>query len=93
MGRHRLWRRLAEDLQTENLSVSKVPLIELYGGRRVLIENHAGVQEYTDDFICVRVKCGQVCISGRNLRLALMSQERLVICGCIDSVHRKEGNR
>lgn len=66
-------------------------LLELVGDRRVLIENHCGVSEYANTKICVRVKKGQICVCGKGLNLALMSRERLIICGCIESVHLMQG--
>jgi len=90
MGRQNFWDWVAGSFASETVSVPKVPLIELYGGKRILIENHCGVLEYTDNLICVKVKCGQVCICGFDLKLAMISRDRLVICGRIESVHMKE---
>ena len=90
MGRTNFWNRVAGSFSTETVSVSRAPLVELYGSRRILIENHCGVREYTDNLICVNVNCGQVCIGGYGLNLALLSRDRLVICGKIETVHMKE---
>ena len=86
MQRRRFWDRFAQgaDLNTE--AMPGEPLIELYGGQRALIENHCGVLEYSTEMICVKVKRGRICVSGCGLNLALMSRERLIICGRIDSV-------
>ena len=88
MGRLSFWDRVTDN----PVSVSKVPLIELYGCKRILVENHCGVLEYTENLICIKIKCGQVCVCGCNLNLAMMSRERLVICGKIESVHMKEAH-
>ena len=90
MGRQSFWNHFWSNMGPENVSMSKAPLIELYGGKRILIENHCGVLEYADNSICIKVNCGQVCVSGCNLNLTMMSRERLVICGKIESVHIKE---
>lgn len=90
MGRINFWDRVAGGFSSEYYSFNKVPLVELYGSKRILIENHCGVLEYTDNLICVKVKCGQVCICGADLKLAMMSRERLVIFGQIEAVHMKE---
>ena len=90
MGGSNLWERVSGNFSSEIVLASKIPLIELYGGKRILIENHCGVREYSDNLVCVNVKCGQVCVGGCNLKIALMSKERLVICGKIESVHIKE---
>jgi sporulation protein YqfC len=70
-----------------------LPLIELTGDARVLMENHCGVTEYGKERICVKVKFGQVCISGQELNLAKMTKNQLVICGRIQSVELFRGCR
>ncbi len=63
-----------------------VPVVELAGERRVLIENHMGITEYGTEKICVQVKYGYICICGMSMVLTRISKEQLVICGHIDSV-------
>lgn len=63
-----------------------VPLVEISGDRRVLIEHHQGVVAYGCHEICVRVRYGILSVSGSSLNLARMTKEQLVICGCIDGV-------
>ena len=75
---------LAADLPGEPLP--GLPLVELAGDRRVLIENHHGVTEYGAREIRVKVSYGQLCIAGSGLELAKMTKEQLVITGCVDSV-------
>ena len=63
-----------------------IPLVEICGDHRVLIEHHRGVIAYGCREICVRVGYGTVAVSGNGLTLARMTKEQLVICGCIESV-------
>ena len=63
-----------------------VPLLELAGMNRVMIENHTGVTEYSNTQICVSVCNGWYRVSGRELSLSYMSRCQLVISGKIDSV-------
>lgn len=67
------------------------PLIEISGCNRVLIEYHAGVIDYSREQICVRVKYGQVCISGQCLELMRMSKEQVIISGKIECVRLVKG--
>ena len=64
-----------------------IPVVELAGDRRVLIEGHCGVSEYSRERIGIKVAYGLVCITGCGLELARMTKERLVIRGRIDHVH------
>lgn len=70
-----------------------VPLVELAGNQRVLIENHHGVIAYGCREIRVKVSYGQVCICGSNLELARMTREQLVITGQIDGVTLLRGRK
>lgn len=81
----------AADLPGE--PVPGVPLLELAGDRRVLIENHLGVTAYCDTEICVKVKYGQICICGSDLELTCMTKERLIISGRIDGIQLFKGGK
>ena len=67
--------------------LSKVPLVELAGQNRVLIENHLGVLAYSLEEIQIKVSYGCISVTGSDLRLMQMHKEQLVICGKIDSLH------
>lgn len=62
------------------------PLVEIAGEHRVLIENHSGVTVYGCNEIHVKVRFGQLRICGRNLELAQMTRNQLVVTGLIDGV-------
>lgn len=64
-----------------------VPLVEIAGERRVLIENHQGVTAYCREQIQIRVGFGELCVCGAGLELMQMTGQQLVICGRIDSVN------
>lgn len=66
--------------------VPGVPIVEISGERRVLIEHHLGVAAYSRERICVKVKFGQVAVCGCGLELMRMTKEQLIISGKIDSI-------
>lgn len=75
----------------ERLSLSEEALpaqtvVELLGDRRVLIEHHHGITEYSRQRIQARVKYGILCICGSGLELCKMTGNQLVILGRIDSL-------
>lgn len=78
---------------TEN-SLPGIPILELAGDRRVLIECHCGVTKYEPTQVGVRVKYGTLVINGSCLCLSHMSKERLVVSGRVDSIEliRREKN-
>ena len=84
--RKNLVEHLALATQLHDEAVPGLPLIEIVGDKRVLIEEHCGVTEYGLRQITVNVKFGRVLILGNDLQLALMTKEKLVICGQIEAV-------
>lgn len=76
---------LSADLDSE--FISGLPILEIVGNSRVLIENHQSVTSYSCKEICVKVNYGQIDISGRELTIVKMAKDQLVICGSIQSVH------
>lgn len=77
------------DLGEESLPLQ--PVVELLGDGRVLVENHKGVIEYSAEKIQARVSFGAVSVVGCNLRLRLMTGQKLVIVGRIDGVQVLRG--
>lgn len=73
-------------LQESAAPLPGLPIAELAGDRRLLIENHQGVTEYSPQRIRVCVRFGELCINGCGLSLAKMSKEQLVIFGSIDNI-------
>lgn len=64
----------------------RLPILEIAGNKRVLIENHQSVIGYSDEYVCVKVNYGSICVNGCGLTLVKMSKEQLVIQGEIISV-------
>ena len=63
-----------------------LPIVEICGNGRVLIENHRGIIKYECHDILVKIKCGCICVSGRELQIDRMSKNRLLITGRIHGV-------
>lgn len=82
----RMMERLVDSADLSGEAIPGLPLVELSGDRRVLIENHRGVTEYSRERIGIRVRYGQVLVCGCGLELARMSKEQLVILGRIDGI-------
>lgn len=78
--------QLADGADLASEPLPGVPVVELAGECRVLIERHGGVTEYSSQRICVKVRYGQVCVCGCQLELTRMTREQLVISGRIDCV-------
>lgn len=73
-------------LQGKTNILSMLPIVELVGQRRLLIENHQGVLSYSTNEIKIKVSYGCVIVAGNNLQLMEMSRVKLAICGRIDGL-------
>ena len=62
------------------------PRVDLQGDRRVVIENHRGMVEYSDTCMRVAVRGGVVKVTGLDLELQIMNHDELVIGGTIAAV-------
>lgn len=93
MGKRRWMERLttAADMQDEPLP--GIPLVEIAGEKRVLIENHNGVLQYEPSCIRIKVKFGEICVSGSSLNLARMMKGQLIINGNIDGIKLERGRK
>lgn len=69
-----------------------LPIVELAGSRRVLVENHLGVIQYSRETIGIKMKYGEIQINGCGLTLEQMTRVKLVVTGRIDGIclHRRE---
>ena len=78
------WVMAGADLQSE--SAPGTTLVEIFGVKRILIENHRGVTSYSRSDICIRTTYGLLSVSGEDLSLASMSKQQLIVTGCIACV-------
>ena len=78
--------RIINTLSQKTDLVPGVPLLEIAGGCRILIENHRGIIGYSPSQITVRVQLGTYSILGCDLKIAKMGKDQLVIQGRIDTV-------
>ncbi len=87
MGRGReLLQRLADSAELAETPLLGVPIVEIAGERRVLVENHFGVKAYSRESILIKVSFGCVRVCGCNLEILRMTKEQLIIQGKIDSI-------
>lgn len=86
MHRRNWMQRIADGADLSAEALPGVPVVELAGECRVLIERHGGVIEYSRERISVKVRYGTVCVCGSGLELTCMTREQLVISGRIDCV-------
>lgn len=92
MARRKLRDYLEEKTDNPDIFPS-VPIVELAGSHRMLVENHLGVIQYSTEKIGIKMKYGQLQICGCGLTLEQMTKVKLVVTGRIDGISllRREG--
>lgn len=90
-GKTSVFQKLLDEADLGEEAMPREPIVELLGDGRVLIENHRGVTEYCPEKIQARVSFGAVRVVGCNLRLRLMTGQKLVIAGQIDGIEVLRG--
>ena len=78
-------------LHSDPLQIAGLPLVEIAGDQRVLIEGHKGVLGYDDTKVCVRLSFGIVQVCGCGLKIVNMTKAQLVIYGQIQIVSMQRG--
>lgn len=71
---------LLEDLNTH------LSRIELIGNHRVAIENHKGIQEYSDCSMKISLYDGVLHIIGQSMEINLLTLSELTVIGKINSL-------
>ena len=83
--------RVLRYLEFGDETLPLLPILELCGEHRVLIENHQGVLQYGQEQICIRVRYGCLEICGCDLKLRRMQGQSLLITGNIFEIKIKRG--
>ncbi|MBR3292821.1 MAG: YabP/YqfC family sporulation protein [Oscillospiraceae bacterium] len=77
---------LAERLQLPEEAISGAVKLTAVGDRRLLIEQHKGLLEYSGETIRVSTGRGQIVLHGANLEMDAMNQTELLVCGRLQSL-------
>ena len=82
----RMLHRFRGMLEMSSQPMPGIPIVELCGEKRLLVENHHGVVSYGDKQIRIAVKFGNLAVSGSGLKICFMSKQQLVVSGRIDTL-------
>lgn len=62
------------------------PVVTVLGQTELTVENYRGITEYTDVFIRLQTKVGQIRITGRNLCVEYYTNDDMKITGLIEHI-------
>ena len=86
MKKINLMEQLAQGADLPGEPLPGLPIVEISGDRRVLVEHHSGVTAYCSTQIGIKVKFGEILVCGNCLEFTRMTRHQLIINGQIDSV-------
>lgn len=93
MSKRNSLQKITEKAALYGETAPNIPLVEISGDNRVLIENHVCVSSFDDSKIDVRMSYGTVRVCGTSLDMACVNRHQMVIRGKIDSVSLFRGVR
>lgn len=92
MDQHKgFWERIAEYTDLPDESFPGESIVELVGDRRIIVENHRGVTEYSHERISIRLRRGILTVGGAGLELTRMTKDLLVIAGTVNCIFVQRG--
>ena len=68
-----------------------VPIVRMVGQEELYIENYRGILEYTDTFIRVQTKIGQIHLFGKKLEIIYYTNDEMKVVGHIESLKYHQG--
>ena len=63
-----------------------VPIVTIVGEFEINIENYRGIIEYTETLIRIKVKSGQIKITGKRLQIEYYTNDDMMITGRIEKI-------
>ena len=76
----------AQRLEIPTFGLKGAPRLTVTGRRQVLVEQHGGLTQYSDDCVEFAVAGGHVRLRGTQLRLIAMDRGALLLSGVISSI-------
>lgn len=61
-------------------------LVTVIGKSRVLVENHRGIEQYSEEYIRLGAQGGAVSVYGSGIRMRILGKNKLALEGKIRSV-------
>lgn len=85
-NRKKLQESIADFFELPKELLCNLPRITLIGDIQMLLENYGGIIEYNDQLLRLKIKEGEVVVTGKNLKIKNFLYNELLIEGNIISV-------
>ena len=91
MRKNLLKSRVSDAANIPKYVILGVPLVRMVGQEELYIENYRGILEYTDTFIRVQTKIGQIHLFGKKLEIIYYTNDEMKVVGHIESLKYHQG--
>lgn len=68
-----------------------VPLMRMVGQEEFYIENYRGILEYTDSFVRIQTRIGQLHLTGKHMEIVYYTNDEMKVIGKIESLTYHQG--
>lgn len=84
-----LVQKLGKRLELPGEALGELKL-SIWGDRLALLENHGGIQHWSDELLALRCGGGSLLLYGRELQIRAMDGETLLLGGKLEKLEWKE---
>lgn len=91
MNKRHLKSRVSEAVNIQKDVILGVPIIRMVGQEEFYIENYRGILEYTDTFVRIQTKIGQIHLFGKRLEILYYTNDEMKVAGHIDKLEYHQG--
>ena len=93
MGRFEEYRtRLGNFLDIPQNTFGKTATVEIKGFCETMVEGCSGILDYSPSSVVLASPQGKIIIAGKDLRISVFSDDRVVIFGTVENVSKGEYN-
>ena len=84
--KHSLRNKITEWSEVPKDVAMGMPVLTVTGQTELYLENYRGIAEYTDTFVHVRTKTGQIQVNGRGLKIEYYTGDEMKVSGEICTI-------
>ena len=85
------WKNIFADIfELPHEVTLEVPRLIMVSNKNLLLENHRGIIEYTEELVRIAVSNGEIMVKGQDLRLKTLASEDISIAGVIESLEYED---
>lgn len=86
MNHDKFFNQLSEYYDLPEDVIINLPIINMAGNQKMVIENHEGIVQYTDSQISIKIKKSLLIVEGVELKILQYAKDEIMIKGKIITI-------